>query len=476
MVVAGVGGWLAASAGIVVLGALVGLSVLLTSLVKWRFAVLAALAYVPYSGVLSALLYPRTYLADAVRDVLVIAPLYVPLFLEPRSSVNRKLPRRVVWLLSAMAGLAVLQAFNPSLPNVMVAIIGLRSWLFFVPLMVVGMRVVRDEQDVFTICRVATVSAFPALLVGLYDAFQLRAGHGGLLVTLFPQSSGLAADFGRVELGATHIHRVSGLFGYPIAYFCFCIAILVPAFALWRGGRSRRERGFGVAVMVTAVVAAMTSGTRLALVLVPSMLLVAGSLVGAVSRRQIFAVTAGGLASALWLLHVPVTGLPGYLLDLGAQERDDVLIDGLALARRLTLLGLGTGSDNNAARHFGGNDFFDRIGGRWQESFVVKSWLELGVVGLVLVLALMVVLCASLFHAARAVKGLPAAPFVAMTAAYVTAAALLSVKGAVIDQAPSTIYVWFFIGVAYALGSALPAVRVRQRRGAHSSEVVAAVG
>jgi O-antigen ligase len=88
---------------------------------------------------------------------------------------------------------------------------------------------------------------------------------------------------------------------------------------------------------------------------------------------------------------------------------------------------------------------------------LVKAWLELGIVGAVLVLwVLIAVLRAVLREAAQSRRSRALS---AGVAGFVVATVLISVKGAVLDQAPANAYFWLFVGLA--LGSATWSPRSR---------------
>jgi hypothetical protein len=432
-------------------GAAVVFAVMTTAAIaRWRTIGVLLLAYLPFTGILSLLLYPDTFLGDAARDGLIIIPLYAGIV---ASKERARLPQSVVLPVALLSSLAILQLVNPSLPSTSVGLVGLRGWLFFIPLVWVGARLAKDADSAVRALRIALFAGFPVLVIGLLEALALAEGKGAVLYRLYGDSAKGAFTTGdnpaqgaSVSLGS--LHRVPSLFSYSAAYYCFCLAMLVPGYFLWRRGFSQGTRRLGLAGFLLAIVCALTSGTRAAFITVPLGVGTILYLDGVRLSLRAAAASAVGWLAAVWLLHVPIRTLPHYLLNLSTAESGDVLTHGFRVARSVTWLGLGPGTDTNAARAVGGPGLFDAIGGRWQESYLVKSWIELGVIGLVLVVWMLVALFRAVTR--ETATTIAARTLVAASAGFLIAALATSIKGAILDQAPANAYFWLFAG--FALG------------------------
>jgi hypothetical protein len=329
--------------------------------------------------------------------------------------------------------------------------VGLRGWLFFIPLMVVGARLGSDIEAATRAMRVALIAGFPVLVIGLLEALALADGKAALLYRLYGNAAQAAFTTGESNLhGASvslgDLHRVPSLLSYPSAYYCFCLAMLVPAYFLWRRGPTRGMRRLGLTGFVLAVICGLTCGIREAFITVPLAVAVTLYLDGARPSLRTMTASTLGFLGAVTLLHVPVLTLPRYLLDLSTYEGRDILGGGFRIAHSVTWLGLGPGSDTNAARNVAGPQAFDAIGGGWQESYLVKSWIELGVPGLLLVAWMLVALIRTVSGRAAATGA--ARPLVAASSGFLIAAVATSIKGAILDQAPANAYFWLFAGLA----------------------------
>jgi hypothetical protein len=435
-------GWMVAAA-VVLFG-----STAVIAIASWRRVASLLFVYLPFTGVLSLMLYPDTFLGEAARDVIIVIPLYVGLL---ASREPLRLPRSVVIPVVLLSTLAALQLFNPSLPSPIVGLVGLRGWLFFIPLVLVGARLASDMNSALRVLRIALIAGLPVLAIGLVEALALAEGKGAVLFRLYGNSAtgaftkgGTTMQDSPLSLGA--LHRVPSLFSYPAAYYFFCLAMLVPGYFLWRRGQTRGTRKLGLAGFVLAVVCGLTSGTREAFLTVPLAVAATLYLDGVRPNLRVMAASGLGWLAAVTLLHIPVKALPSYLLNLSSVEGEDILGHGFRLARSVTWLGLGPGTDTNAARAFAGSGLFDAIGGGWQESYLVKSWIELGVPGLLLVVWMFVAFIRAV--TSRAASTGSGRTLIAASGGFLFAALATSIKGAILDQAPANAYFWLFAGLA----------------------------
>jgi hypothetical protein len=438
-------GWLAASVVLCLSLATV------FAVANWQTSALFLIAYLPFTGLLSLALYPDTFLGEALRDLIVVFPLYIAL-LGQRD--RPRLPRSLLLPLALLTLLACVQLLNPSLPSLAVGLVGLRGWVFFIPLALVGARLALSFESAERALRLAMVAGLPVLVIGLIEALLLAEGKASVLYGLYGESAKGAFTTGETtaqgaRLGLGDLHRVPSLFSYSAAYYCFCLAMLVPSYFLWRKGSSAALRKFGLAGFVLTIICALTSGTREAFLTVPIAVGVMLYLDGVRVGVRGAAAGAIGWTSAIVLLGVPLRGLPQYLWDLSLQEGRDVLGYGFSVAHSATWLGLGPGTDTNAARAFGGQSLFDSIGGSWQEAYLVKSWIELGVPGLLLVLWTLIALSRHVLRGTGATG--PQRTLCAAAAGLIAAVFATSIKGAVLDQAPANAYFWLTVG--FALGA-----------------------
>jgi hypothetical protein len=212
----------------------------------------------------------------------------------------------------------------------------------------------------------------------------------------------------------------------------------------------------GAAVWLLLLVAGFTSGARAAFLFVP--LLVA--LILLLERPRGLAV-ARVAAPALVMVGVAVLILASsarvvllHALQTGAGEFADVFVNGFRRAFALTLTGLGTGIDTSAARHaFAQQDQFGAVNGFWYESWYVKTLLELGVAGLVIVALLFGTLVVTLLRRHLRLRGAGLRAVSASVLALLIWNVVFSTKAQYLDIDPMNVHLWLLLGIAYKLPS-----------------------
>jgi hypothetical protein len=135
-------------------------------------------------------------------------------------------------------------------------------------------------------------------------------------------------------------------------------------------------------------------------------------------------------------------------------EFDSVFIQGFRTAIAITQLGLGTGIDTNASRYaFSTAATFTGVAGTWFESWYVKALLELGIVGLAVVVALIATLIVRGMQTHRELGDPRLRAVSASILAYLIWNAVYGIKGQYIDLDPTNVYFWLLAGIAAKLAT-----------------------
>ena len=143
---------------------LIGAGIAFAATLRWRWGILAVLVYVTVEGLVGNLLYPETY-PVLLKDGL-IAGAYVGF---GTSLLVRQeqwmVPRWVVYPFVALVALCVVESFNPRGYDPLVALVGFRVLVFYIPLFVLGFHLVRsgmgtDRLAVFLIIVSIPITAF----------------------------------------------------------------------------------------------------------------------------------------------------------------------------------------------------------------------------------------------------------------------------------------------------------------------------
>ncbi len=490
------GALMATQYAVPVLVASLGAVLLGVALVDWRVSYLILLAYLPYSGVAAIILYPNTGAAALVKDVALVLPLYFG-FIAYLARTKRPLnpTGASTWYLAPLAAVVLVQAFNPALPNLLVALVGIRVWLLYVPLVYVTAHFVWfEKRGLETILRVLVVASVPAAVFGILQALLLMAGRDDLAYAVYGRAAAsVTQEFASFQIGTGTIQRVASTLPFAGQYFAFTLGAIAVSYALWRLPRHQRALNrLAAMALCVSVCAALTSGLRGAFLGVPAFLLLTALFEGLHLHRFVVqgVLTAGALAAAIWSFGVSAVTLASYLAQTAAIETQFLLVGGLGRALPFAIIGLGTGADTNATRYvLNGDLVVNSFGNVWFENWYLKALVELGVVGLIAVALLIVgIVRLARFALRGGTQGSAtgdergrgvAAPLVA----FLLVVLLYNLKGGSMDLDPINVEFWVVLGMllAWVPGHGLPKerasgpglsatsmVRAEQRGGHHT--------
>jgi len=420
----------------------------------WRRAFYGLLLFLPFSGVPCVLLYPDVRPALVLKDAFFVVPAYAG-FLASRAQ-RRQLESGALpaVLLALFALLVAVQVFNPALPNRLVGVIGAKVWLFYIPCCLLAYHLVESKAALARLLATMSLVAVVPALVGVVEALLIYTGHPNLVYHWYGEAAKSATQ-GFTEFdfsGGGSLRRIPSTFSFVAQYFAFLVCMIAVGYAWWRGVLAgSRLAPTGAAVWLLLLVAGFLSGSRAAFVFIPflvalTLLLEARDLRLPVGRLVMPAGVLVGVTVAV--LGVSAGTLLSHTVGVGAEEFQTVFVDGFRRVLGTTLTGLGTGIDTNGARYaFANPDQFTAIRGTWYESWYVKAYLELGVAGLVLVVAILgqLVVAGLRRHAALRDPGLRAVS--ASLLALLIWNLIYGLKGQFVDLDPSNVYFWLFIGV-----------------------------
>lgn len=445
----------------------------------WRRSLLGLLGFLPYSGVLIIASYPATGPATLVKDFLFVIPAYVGFaaaFLFGRS--NRPMVGFPLGVVLVFAGLVVLQLLNPTVPNLVVGLIGTKVWLMYMPMALLGYHFVRRKADLRGILLIMCTAAVVPLIIGVVEGIILNTPHADIVYGWYGKAAGaVTQDFANVGGASATINRVPSTFSFVAQYYLFTISMVAIIYAYWRGflSYSQRTAGIGGLLFLLVVFASVLSGARGAIVAVPAMLFVMLLLDG-VSIRLILwlpAVAVAALSGAAVVFGTSLATLLSIVWDHGVAELAVNTVQGFHQALGQTLFGLGPGVDTVAARYaLPTFNPYALIGGSLKESWWVKLVLELGLAGL----AIGVAMLGTIFvRAVRLHRRLRDPQLRSVSAGIVTLIAFVLVsnfKASYLDLDPTNVYFWLLVGVLLKLPTLDAAYRDPAARSGKSSRSV----
>ncbi len=436
---------------------LVGLPIILAVwvaiIVNWRWGVLGLAYYTPLTGPVIVAFYPSP-LGTLMRDLIVVIPLYISYFLLAGSPQAKRVPVQVVAIYGALVLLVLISLTKPTVPNAMVAGIGTKVWLFYVPLLFIGAAYARSEFDLRGLLRAIVVTAWIPWLVGLVMIIGAITYDYQETMTFFygEYAKNIMGEFD--YLGA-RLYRITGSFQYNSQYGVFCWYMLFPLMMLMELETSRGWRMFLWLSMGVAMICGFSSGARGNFLFMPMVMIMI----------QMFRMRSKGM---LWNIIMIVGGLTLFLavsgLD-GANMASEVAtltsvygrefaVKGLMDAvEKGGLFGLGAGTNTGAARH--GLDRSELAflvdGGAFIENFYGKAVVELGVLGFFVLIGcygLLFLYCLQI----RAQMRLERFKSIASVAcAMIAFCALVSFKGWTLDVEPLNYYFYLTLGLVLGL-------------------------
>lgn len=292
-----------------------------------------------------------------------------------------------------------LQSLNPRAPNFAVSLLGAKSHLLYILLLVLVPAALQDETDsVRWARRYAVFAVVPISLLAVYQFF-LPPTHW---LNQYLSEAAVTDVATAGDLGAT---RVTGTFSYitgmaTFATFNLGLAVGLLVAGLREGGRSL---WVGTGVLVLTLVVAPMTGSRGALYL-PALALpiVVFSLAGrgVLNGRAIWLAV---LAFGLWTLLSTAGAMAGWTTFLerataAGDERsraDDTLFGPIEKLDEAGFLGYGTGTTHQAAPQLvPGVQPYSWLPDLYFEEENGRIGLELGILGFLAYLAVKLSLCA----------------------------------------------------------------------------------
>lgn len=423
---------------------------------NWRWSIYGLLLYLPFSGVPTLALYPnRTGIAVLLKDFLFVIPAYLG-FATWALSTRQPIvfPGAPILLLAMVAIVVGVQALNPALPNHLVGAIGTKVWLFYMPMLFLGYHLIEHRSDLTRVLTLMSVVAVVPAVIGLVEA-GLIYGGGADFVYRFYGDAAEGSTQGFVSLGYAGggaLRRIPSTFTFVTQYYLFTVSMIAVTYAWWQGALiGTRRYGIGRAVWLLLLAAAMLSGARGAFLFVPILVALTVLLERGRGNSGLGRLVAPALA--FWVALLLVGAASGPVLrnatDL-ARLNLTTFLDEARAAASLTLAGLGSGIDTIGGRYaLAGQGAL----ARGFESWYVKAMVELGIVGLILVLALVLTLVGQRFQAHLHLRDRRLRAVSAAILAFLVWNLINAVKGPYLDLDPVNVYFWFLAGVAARLPS-----------------------
>jgi hypothetical protein len=397
--------------------------------------------YTCIEGLVINIMYPNP-LAFVVKDVFILM-VYVGMFSQQKGGKTS-----LAKLLAPLGAFCVMVVFFIMLPTPISALgeaVGVKQKLFYIPLIYVGYKFMRDEDDLKTLLKLLSWSAIPVSIFGIYLSFT---GPAGLRAIGANYSAIIASTAG--ESGSGTFWRVPGTFTSPGQFGMYLLVhAVINTAVIFLPNISRGQRYLSILSLVCVMGALLITGSRtplLATFLCGAFILVAMGKLGGLG------VWAFGLYSvmsiAFMFMGASVRDRVGTLASMDHVERLQRTYFGQLFWQSVINypLGHGIGVATNGARHFTRPGDIILV-----ESYFGIIGIETGFIGIFvfgwLVLAI-------LFHLLSSFRGIRRSPMRSVwygAFSVVMVMLLLLPVGTPLDSMPTQLYFWFFIGLAARL-------------------------
>ena len=365
--------------------------------VVWGGLLLAAICFEGLGRkYVSSVPQPIFYLA---KDVVLLAGLAVFGVDARVLGAARALLRGFVAVLALGFAWTVIQIANPQAPSLALGLLGLRAyWLWWIaPLVVATALKSKAARDA-----IAPILGAVAFAVAAYAAYQF-ASPAGSEVT---QYAGYEGWVDPATVATTGRARVSSTFSYMSGFVAF--ALMAPPVLMWLGleATSLRVRVAAFAGASATLLASPMTGSRGAAIMAAIAIGVVvwrAGLLATRAGRRIAGLVAASLVAMEWLAPEAIQGVRDRFDIDDTSQRILEIATGVTPLPMLQyddypLLGLGTGSQHNAATIIGATS-------QWQiEGEPGRYLVELGAPGFVLMYLRRVGLAVALLRVATRLR------------------------------------------------------------------------
>jgi hypothetical protein len=419
---------------------------------QWRLGFLLLMLYLPFAGAVSLALHLWAP-SLLFKDVLFITPTYIAFGYQAcaHKGIAERFPHSIVVLALCLAVLVVAQMLNPGVANSMMALIGLKIWLLYIPLALVAYAYLDSCYRFLRFCRMMILPSFIPSAVALLQVTMVKSfGYRAAMELSYGDMATRTTQlFSASQFESALFGRVPSIFTFAPQFFGFSLAMLVPSYIVWRTDLSARWRRVGATAFITSAVSTFLSGERASFIFTPLAIAIIFLLDrGLRGFLQGLGLGIFGAWSALSLAFgIGIGTMYSLVGDLFFHYGSDVAYGGLVQALQMAPLGLGTGTNTGAARYsLTDPDSFVTI-----ENYYAKATYELGLPGLLIVAGLLTAILVIGLQVRGAMRSSMLRCWAGTLLAFVLVIQLNSFKGWLIDLDPVNVYFWVFCGLMLKL-------------------------
>lgn len=434
-----------------VIGVPVLLTIWLLIMHRWQLGMWMLLLYLPFAGGIALMLRPNPA-GPLLKDLLFVIPMIVVFFMMHTRDLNRvRIPPVLTVLIVAFGALVLVQVFNPALSKMTIGIVGIKVWLLYIPLAYMVNTMLRTPDDLVRLMRIGIVPAVIPCVLGILQ-FGICATIGyeeGMKFFYGSNAKAATQNFTSFEMG-TEFFRIPSTFSYVTQYSGYCLMMIVVIYILMSIETDMRWRLYCRVLLAVVIIAGILSGARSNFLFVPLLLVTILFLDAKLSRMAsglIFGpVIIIGTMQVAGLDPLHVVSETAYLV--GSYGNELVLPD---LIRGMSENPFGKGTGMNTGPAVNLLSGFEAARAKLIEGYYAKTVIELGFLGLLLLVLLIFGLILYGLQVRRSLRDPMARSCAAAIIAFIIVMALHSFKGWQVDLDPINVWYWLFVGILFRL-------------------------
>lgn len=407
--------------------------------------------FLPYLGFIQLKVSSYSILAPLIHDLLFIIPLSLSFLFYgkfPRISVSFKIS--LVFFISML----IVQLINPWGPSFLAKLVGLKVWLFYFLLIPIGMEFLETKNDLKKFCNFFSICSILPFIIGIFQfSFSYKLGSSVEVMTSFYGDFDIAKSatqtFTKFAYGNINLYRVPSTFSFVGQYNNFIIISFIPIITSIILCETSKEKNFHKIVLLLAILAALTSGTRgnlfylgifFVFFFISYKKMVLKELILVLFVLAIFYYT-------LYLYFPLIKGIN----DIGSNYIFSYFFKDILSIINNNIFGNGLGSGTNAARYVG--QFSEDVK-LIHEGYYIKSVFELGLLGLISVLILFFSINSTILTSKKKSEYLKESVFATLVHSFFILIIFFNLKGtSLFDNYPSNLLFLFFLGITFKLGT-----------------------
>lgn len=277
---------------ILILGAIGSAMIFFWSFAKWRTAVKVAIIMALLEGAIRKWALPQAQeIAYFLKDIF-LAGAYARFFFFPDPGIRRIRVNGPIVLLAVTAAVVSLSALNPNLNSIPAAILGLKIYLFYIPMAFMMPFLFKDEKDLVRQMSWFCMFAIPICLLGALQFFSPRFSllnvyaheAGNLDETVYGVQVSNVASFGEQDHA-----RITGTFSFISGMAAYLIVVTGTTLSVLTSPMVRFRVFLLAGVLPLAVANGLMSGSRSAVMgqaIVIAVMFVASFITGASGKGR----------------------------------------------------------------------------------------------------------------------------------------------------------------------------------------------